>query len=200
MMRHMLQRLRESEDGTATIEFAVVATVLATMLIGVVDITTAFNRKMELEQALQRSLEKIMNTTTFTTPTQTIKEEVALAVDGIEEENISVDYLLECDNVIQEQSGTTGTAEPATPETTGSTQTTDSSQTSGTSETSSTSGGSIPEEEEPDASAGCDPSEVQRRYITATVTDQFEPFFPLHKLGISGSAFTISARAGMRVE
>jgi Flp pilus assembly pilin Flp len=177
MMCRLIQRLHRSEDGTATIELAVVVTVLATMLIGVVDITTAFNRKMELEQALQRSLEKIMNTTTFTTPTQTIKEEVALAVRGIEEEEISVDYLLECDNVIQEQSGS---PEPTAP--------------------ANTSEAAVPEAEEPDASAGCDPSEVQRRYITATVTDQFEPFFPLHKLGIAGSAFTISARAGMRVE
>lgn len=171
-MRRFLPLLRRSEDGTATIEFAIIGSTFALMLIGVVDITTAYNRKMELEQALQRSLEKIMNTTTLTTPTQTIKNEVVAAVEGIEPSDIVVDYVLECKNAFQPQS------ESAPSET----------------DTEFT--------EEPDVSAACpdEPDMVQRRYVTATVTDQFEPFFPIAGLGASGTAFTITAKAGMRVE
>jgi Flp pilus assembly pilin Flp len=169
-MHRLLHRLRRSEAGTATIEFALIGSTFALMLVGVVDITTAYNRKMELEQALQRSLEKIMNTTTLTTPTQTIKNEVIAAVEGIEPSDIVVDYVLECDMDFQDQSESVPTE--TDPEFT----------------------------EEPDVSAKCDEGEIQRRYVTATVTDQFEPFFPIAGLGASGTAFTITAKAGMRVE
>lgn len=167
-MRRFLRALRKSEEGSAAVELAIVASTFAVMAGGVIDITTAFNRKVELEQALQRSLEKIMNTTTQTTPTQTIKDEVVAAISGIEPEDVTVDYLLECDDEIQPQS--------EVPET----------------DTDST--------EEPDASAGCDPTQVQRRYVSATVTDEFVPFFSNPKLGMLGTTFNISAKAGMRVE
>lgn len=186
MTRRSLTFLRRSDDGAVAIELAIIAPVIAVMLIGVVDLTTAFNRKMELEQALHRSLEKIMNTTTFTTPSQTIREEVVAAVSGVEVGDITVDYLLECDNVIQAQSG--DSADPLDPPVTEPTEVAEEPE---------------PEDlgsEEPDASAGCEPTQVQRRYISATVTDEFEPFFPISKMGMAGTAFTITAKAGMRVE
>jgi hypothetical protein len=170
-MLRKLHLLGKSEDGTATIELAIVASTLAFLLIGVVDLTMGFNRKLEMEQALQRSLEKIMNTTMNTTPTMTIKNEVSAALPSVAPADVIVDYLLECDGEIREQSEEAETStEPAE------------------------------DEEEPDASAGCDSEEVQRRYITATVTDEFEPFFPLSKLGLSGETLKLTAKAGMRVE
>ena len=55
-MERLFTKLARSTRGAATIELALVMPILTTMLIGVVDITTAFNRKLELEQAVQRSI------------------------------------------------------------------------------------------------------------------------------------------------
>ena len=64
MMQRLFRKLARSTTGAATIELALVMPILTTMLIGVVDVTTAFNRKLELEQAVQRSIERVRQTTT----------------------------------------------------------------------------------------------------------------------------------------
>lgn len=95
----MIRRLRSllcNRRGTATIELALIGPVLATMLVGVVDITTAFNRKLELEQGVQRAIERVMQTTTEFTVEDNIKAEVASAT-GISTENVTVVYFLSCD-------------------------------------------------------------------------------------------------------
>jgi Flp pilus assembly pilin Flp len=78
MMR--LRKLAREESGAAIIELALVAPVIAVMIIGVSDISIAYGRRLELEQAVQRSIEKVMQTTGDTT------------VD------VTVTYRLECTN------------------------------------------------------------------------------------------------------
>ena len=51
------------ERGTAVIEMALVAPVLALCIIGIVDMSNAYTQKLGLEQGAQRAIEKIMNTT-----------------------------------------------------------------------------------------------------------------------------------------
>ena len=51
------------------IELALVAPVLALMVIGIVDMSNAFSRKLALEQGAQRASRKIMQTTE-TTPSR----------------------------------------------------------------------------------------------------------------------------------
>ena len=98
-MQRLIKKLARSTRGTATLELALVAPILTTMLIGVVDVTTAFNRKLELEQAVQRSIERVMQTTAEETVEANIKEEAAAAA-GISEDDVTVTYTLTCDGVV----------------------------------------------------------------------------------------------------
>ena len=95
MIRH-LRKLARDRSGTATIELALCAPILATMVIGVSDISIAYGKKLELEQAAQRAMEKVMQTTGTTTPEGTIKAEAA-AQAGVAEDDVTVTYRLECD-------------------------------------------------------------------------------------------------------
>ncbi|WP_158581988.1 TadE/TadG family type IV pilus assembly protein [Sphingomonas edaphi] len=84
----------------ATIELALLAPMLAVLTIGVVDISNAFGRKLALEQATQRAVEKVMQTTVDDTVESVIKAEAA-AQAGISEDNVTVTYQLECNQVVQ---------------------------------------------------------------------------------------------------
>jgi Flp pilus assembly protein TadG len=85
-----------NDRGAAVIELALIAPVLALMTIGVIDVSQAFSRKLTLEQAAQRAVEKVMQTTGTTTPEATIKAEAA-AQAGVAESDVAVNYRLECD-------------------------------------------------------------------------------------------------------
>lgn len=85
-----------NDRGAAVIELALIAPVLALMTIGVIDVSQAFSRKLTLEQAAQRAVEKVMQTTGTTTPEGTIKAEAA-AQAGVAEDDVTVTYRLECD-------------------------------------------------------------------------------------------------------
>jgi len=87
--------LSRDRRGTATIELALMAPILATMVIGVIDISMAVGRKLSIEQAAQRSIEKVMQTTGETTAEDTIISEAAAQAD-IPAENVTVTYRLEC--------------------------------------------------------------------------------------------------------
>ena len=98
-MSGLIKKLAGSSRGTATIELALILPIFASMLIGVVDITTAFNRKLEMEQAIQRAIERVMQTTTDYTVEQNIKAEAAAAA-GIDEDDVTVTYSLTCNGVV----------------------------------------------------------------------------------------------------
>lgn len=98
-MTRLIKRLARSSDGTATIELALMLPIFASMLIGVVDITTAFNRKLEMEQAIQRAIERVMQTTTDYTVEENIKAEAAAAA-GINVNDVIVTYTQTCNGVV----------------------------------------------------------------------------------------------------
>ena len=109
-MRNFLSRLKRNCRGVATIELALYAPILATMTIGVVDMSNAFGRKLSLEQATQRAIEKVMQTTGVQSVADTIIDEVADQADIPEEEKaskITVTYRLECDEDAQTSSDAT---------------------------------------------------------------------------------------------
>lgn len=95
-MKRLLHRLKLDRRGTATIELALVAPLLATFVIGIVDISNAVGRKLVMEQATQRGIEKIMQTTTDTTVDVTIVTEAAAAAN-VPVDQVTLDYWLECD-------------------------------------------------------------------------------------------------------
>ena len=97
-----LRSLLRDNDGVAVVELALAAPILAMMVVGVADLSNAYSRKLALEQAAQRSIEKIMQTTASTTPDATVKNEaVAQAGGGLVANDVTVTYQLYCDLVKQ---------------------------------------------------------------------------------------------------
>lgn len=106
-----LSRLRRDRSGAAIIELALAAPILAGLVIGVSDISIAFGQKLQLEQAAQRAIEKVAQTTGDNTPEDTIKTEAVCQFNGtnadgtcktapITSSNVTVSYVLKCDNVV----------------------------------------------------------------------------------------------------
>lgn len=104
-MMRALRLLARDHRGAAVIELALLAPILATLVIGVVDMSNAFGRKLSLEQAAQRAIEKVANTTGVDTVEGTIKKEaVAQASTGtnkITADQVTVTFRTECNNVVQ---------------------------------------------------------------------------------------------------
>ena len=88
------------ERGSATIELALIAPVLGMMVVGMVDLSNAYGRKLQLEQATQRAVEKVMQTTLEDTVEAVIKGEAA-AQANIPVADVTVVYQLECNEVKQ---------------------------------------------------------------------------------------------------
>ena len=81
-MIRKLKHLARNERGTSTIELAIIAPVLGLIVAAVSDIAIAYGRSLELEQAAQRSIEKVMQTTGAETAEATIKKEAVCQING----------------------------------------------------------------------------------------------------------------------
>ena len=178
-------RLFSSERGAAVIEMALVAPVLALGVIGIVDVSNAYSRKLALEQGAQRAVEKIMNTTENASVESTLANEVQCQVNGSTTssstsggvttttttcntsptQTITVNWRLDC---------TTGTTTSST--------TTTSSATYDT------------------AVAACTSPSTRAGYVQVTVTDKYSPLFPIHfaAFNTSDSTYHLAATAGGR--
>jgi Flp pilus assembly protein TadG len=110
-----LNRLARDQRGAALIELALIAPMLAMFVIGISDISTAYSRQLALEQAAQRSIEKVMQTTGEDTAEATIKKEAVCQVNGTKTDgtcktgrittaNVTVTYRLECNGVVKSYS------------------------------------------------------------------------------------------------
>ena len=160
MPRCSASALPRDRRGAAIIELALVAPVLALMVVGIVDMSNAFSRKLALEQGAQRAIEKIMQTTeddygrghaqdrggrarsTARTPTGPARRRPIAA------SNVTVTFRLECNDA--DGAVTTQT----------STDPTRSMRSSAPNDT-----------------------DKQSRYIQVAVTDKYTPMFPIHFCG-----------------
>ncbi len=77
-----LAKLWREDRGAAIIELAIVAPVIALMTVGVVDLSNGFGTKLRVEQAAQRSVEKVMQTTGITNVETTITNEAICQFNG----------------------------------------------------------------------------------------------------------------------
>ena len=103
MMTRFGTRLRaftRNERGAAVIELALVAPLFAALLIGMVDLGRAYSTKLQLEQASQRAIEKVMNGQADTTVVTALKTEAATTA-GVPDTQVTVDYWLECNGTRQ---------------------------------------------------------------------------------------------------
>ena len=109
MMKRILHLVRD-ERGTSVIELALVAPILASLIVGMSDLSRAYSAKLQLEQAAQRSIEKAMNGRKESALFETLKAE-AVAAAGVNASAVEVRYWLECDGVSQNTSPSTMTAD-----------------------------------------------------------------------------------------
>jgi Flp pilus assembly protein TadG len=118
-MKRFLKLWRE-DRGAAIIELAIVAPVIALMTVGVVDLSNGFGTKLKIEQAAQRSVEKVMQTTGITDVETTIATEAICQFNGTKPDgscktapltaaNVTVTHSLYCNN------GSTPVATPDCP-------------------------------------------------------------------------------------
>lgn len=178
MMRHSLRKLCADAKGAAIIELALVAPLLALMVVGVVDISNAYSRKLALEQGAQRAIEKIMQTTGDDTVGGTIKTEAVCQVNGmnvdgscktspITASDVIVTYRLECTVI---------------------------------------SSGAVTSQTNTDAAAfdalTCPSTARESRYIEVAVSDRYTPMFGTHFAGFNSgdSSYHLLATAGVRVQ
>ena len=99
LFRRPMRNLARNQRGSVIIELAFIAPILATMIVGIVDLSAAYGRKLVLEQAAQRAVEKIMQTTGEDTVDDTIRNEAAAAA-GIPVSQVTVAFTMTCAGVV----------------------------------------------------------------------------------------------------
>jgi Flp pilus assembly pilin Flp len=90
--------LARDDRGASVVELAFVAPIMASLLIGMVDLSRAYSHKLKLEQAAQRAIEKVQQYQTTTSTYGTLQSEAAAAA-GVPTGNVVIDYWLECNGV-----------------------------------------------------------------------------------------------------
>jgi Flp pilus assembly protein TadG len=171
-----LRNLAREDRGAAVIELALIAPILAILIIGITDVSIAYGRRLELEQAVQRSIEKVMQTTGIDTVENTIKNEAVCQYNGVDgggncktdritAADVTVTYRLEC---------TTG-------------------------------GGAVTVQETAvadtfDTFVCANVTDSEARYIMATAVDTYTPMFPIHFGTGPDGVYNMSATAGVRVQ
>lgn len=101
-----LARIIRDERGTSVVELALLAPILASLVIGITDLSLAYSEKLQLEQAAQRSIEKAMNGKKESALFVTLKTE-AMAAASVASNAVQVKYWLECNGVSQNTSAAT---------------------------------------------------------------------------------------------
>jgi Flp pilus assembly protein TadG len=175
-MRKSLRLLADT-GGAAIIEMALIAPVLALGVIGIVDISNAYSRKLALEQGAQRAIEKIMNTTENATVESTLVNEVQCQVNGTNADGT-------CKTSTNQAITVTWRVDCTAADGTITTQTTTSSATYDT-------------YVDPTATP-C--TGTKSGYVQVNVTDKYSPLFPVHfaSFNTNDSTYHLSATAGVR--
>jgi len=96
-MRIQLAQMRDCERGASVIEMALAAPFLAALLLGMADLSRAYSDRLALEQAAQRTIEKVAQQRSVSSNYDALKYEAAAAAGvSVTSGNPSVDYWLEC--------------------------------------------------------------------------------------------------------
>lgn len=105
-MIRFVKSLRQDERGASIIEMGFLLPVLATVVIGVADVSRAYSQKLLLEQAAYRSIEKVQQYYSSESTYNTLKNDAVSAANDagfsdVTASNVTVDYWLECSGVRQ---------------------------------------------------------------------------------------------------
>jgi Flp pilus assembly protein TadG len=101
----MIRRLdifARDQRGAAVIEMGLMAPIFATLLIAAIDLSDAYSTKLQIEQAAQRTIEKVQgSTTTFTSTQIAALRADAAAAAGVATTAATVRTWRECNGVRQ---------------------------------------------------------------------------------------------------
>ena len=105
-MRRPFSRLARDERGASIIEMGLLLPVMATVVIGVADVSRAYSQKLILEQAAYRAIEKVQQYYATESTYNTLKAEVVTAATAagftdVTASQVTVTYWLECNGVTQ---------------------------------------------------------------------------------------------------
>ena len=97
-------RLAQDDRGASIVELALVAPILASLLIGMTDLSRAYSHKLLLEQAAQRSIEKVQQYQASSSTPDLLKAETvdaakAAGFASTTDADVTVDFWLECNGV-----------------------------------------------------------------------------------------------------
>ena len=100
MIAHF-HKLGRDERGASLIEMGLALPILASLLIGMVDISRAYSAKLQLSQAAYRAVEKVQQYNTTSSTYNTLKTEAVSAATaagftGVSEDSVAIDFWLEC--------------------------------------------------------------------------------------------------------
>jgi len=108
--RHRLEALARDERGASMIEFALFAPMLALMVMGISDVSMGYSRKLTVEQAAYRTLERVA-VGSVQSDYSSLRTEAAAAA-GVPVGNVTVTNWLECNGTRQADfNGLCGTGE-----------------------------------------------------------------------------------------
>jgi Flp pilus assembly protein TadG len=89
--------LRECDRGASVIEFALAAPFLAALLLGIIELSRAYSDRLQLEQAAQRTVERVQQQRTASADYSWMRTEAALAAEiTATNNNPTVTQWLEC--------------------------------------------------------------------------------------------------------
>jgi Flp pilus assembly pilin Flp len=172
-------RLLRDERGTSVIELALLAPVLSLVTMGIIDLSSAYARRMELTEAASRTIEKIAAQDFVipeTKPPLAPGPDYSLIVRdaaegaGVSEDDVEVTRWLECDGV--EQTDYNGTCPGAQ---------------------------GRPECELSDPPNDCFP--VMARYVQVRINDSaYQPYFKAILSPGGDGSYTLHAEAALRVQ
>lgn len=105
-MTRFARQLASDESGASIVEMALVLPFLATVVIGVADISRAYSQKLLLEQSAYRAIEKVQQYQSSESTYDTLKNDVIAAATtagftDVTASNVTVDFWLECSGVRQ---------------------------------------------------------------------------------------------------
>ena len=111
MIQHATSLARD-ERGASIIEMAMAMPVLASLLIGMVDISRAYSAKLLLEQAAARAIEKVQQYQASESTYDTLKTEAGSAAraagfTNVADTDVVIDFWLECNGTRQTNYDTT---------------------------------------------------------------------------------------------
>ena len=105
-MIRQFKSLARDEGGASIIEMGLMLPILASLLIGMVDISRAYSAKLQLEQSAYRAIEKVQQYNTTESTYDTLRTEAGSAARAagftdVTDNDVTIDYWLECNGTRQ---------------------------------------------------------------------------------------------------